>query len=58
MKSENRGRIGIPHDEDDARAYRSKSRVWRPAHWNNGGEWYDSVKAGRRKFRPKRKEVK
>lgn len=58
MKSENLERIGIPYDEDDARAFKGKTRAWKPAGWNHNGNWYDSLKTGRKKFRPKRKEVK
>lgn len=57
-KSPNTERIGVPHDEDDRRAYRGKSRVWAPRSWNHNGKWYTSQENGRNKFRPKRKEVK
>lgn len=57
MKSENIEPIRVP-DEDTARAHKGKSRVWKPAEWNNNGSHYYRFKSGRNKFRPKRKEVK
>lgn len=57
-KSPNTERIGVPFDEDSRRAYKGKSRVWAPEGWNHDGKWYTSIKSGRNKFRPKRKEQK
>lgn len=58
-KSPNTEPIRVPNDNDEGRAYRGKARVWdRAKSWNHGGEWYENYKTGRKKFRPKRKDVK